>query len=184
MHEPPDLKPIIDAVSRAIVEAYRKGIADGTEMALNGILAAVNAKVEAIAASAGKPTLLGGGMPPTLETKREAAKPEPTNREDVADSFTPVRQRAPRGLIDEVLEDVLAFAPGLSLAAIERAVLEEEPRIARRSVFNRLRLHEQNSGRYQRVNGHWYRKQDVPKQPNMFQEAAEESAFADEGAFT
>jgi hypothetical protein len=70
--------------------------------------------------------------------------------------------RAPRGALDHILEVVLAASPGMATPDVETAVLERDPRIAIKSVYNRLRHYEKIGRRFRRQNSLWYRIADIP----------------------
>lgn len=70
--------------------------------------------------------------------------------------------RAPRGLVDDVLEHVLSDRPGMSQEEVEAAVAEVDDRIAPKSVYNKLRWWEKKGQRFRRHRGRWYRIEDIP----------------------
>lgn len=70
--------------------------------------------------------------------------------------------RAPKGLLDEVLDKVLRESPGLSQDEVEQRVLTADSRIAAKSVYNKLRHYEKTGRKYRRKDGLWYRIADLP----------------------
>lgn len=85
---------------------------------------------------------------------------EPSAREQTLPTDAP--SRAPRGALDEVLERVLADHPGMTTPEVEVAVLSADPRIAIKSVYNRLRHWEKSGRRFRRSGQRWYRIKDFP----------------------
>lgn len=70
--------------------------------------------------------------------------------------------RAPRGLVDDVLEQVLRERPGMTQEEVEAAVVAVDDRIAPKSVYNKLRSWEKQERRFRRHLGKWYRIADLP----------------------
>jgi hypothetical protein len=68
------------------------------------------------------------------------------------------RPRAPRGRLDEILADVVPKNPGLTVEQLEDLILSIDPRIARKSVYNRLRHHESTTSEYARIDMRWYHR--------------------------
>ena len=71
-------------------------------------------------------------------------------------------KRAPKGLVDDVLLQVLAERPGMTQEEVEDAVVAVDDRIAKKSVYNKLRWWEKQGQRFGRLSGRWYRLEDLP----------------------
>lgn len=80
----------------------------------------------------------------------------------VATGIAEVARRAPKGLVDDVLEMVLKASPGLTQEQVETAVVAMDHRIAVKSVYNKLRAWERQNRRFRRHKGLWYRIADIP----------------------
>jgi hypothetical protein len=150
----PDLAALTAEVQKLIDDAFQRGLQEGAERARKSILAAAD-----VAFQSGGPTILGD--PHGFAAVRWTAPGLP-HKPCAPDLFTPPRSRAPKGLIDEILERVLGLCPGMTIAEVEKAVVNEDARIAAKSVFNRLRHLEKHTGEFKRVEKRWYRREDVP----------------------
>jgi hypothetical protein len=182
MPPPPDLEALITELRRVVLDAYNSGIADGRDMMLQSIMHVANnppaAPISATPTPAA-PTAAAESAPaaPNPAPEPPATEPAPAPPKAEAPSVPkrrarpvpiPVRGpeprgRAPKGLLDDVLDDVLAERPGMVIKDLKKTVLDRDPRIAVRSVYNRLRLLERETGRFRRVDMRWYRAGDVPK---------------------
>jgi len=70
--------------------------------------------------------------------------------------------RAPRGLVDNLLEEVLAERPGMTISEVEAAIAERDSRVALKSIYNTLRRWEKQGKRFRRKDHVWYRIKDLP----------------------
>lgn len=68
------------------------------------------------------------------------------------------RRRAPRGLIPSLIKQVLSETPGQKLKQIEDRVIELDGRVARRSIYGELTLHE----------GRFYRREGGPRESRWY----------------
>ena len=129
----------ISDLEQAVIALLRQAHARGEESALARIVEA---------ARGGKainvPPIGGGPKPP--------------------DNYVGPSRRAPKGSLDPLLEDILQASPGLTTNQIEHIVHERDPRIAIKSIYNRLRHCERNNEKFQRQGGKWYLRPPVAPQ--------------------
>lgn len=143
---------LIDPLKSAIDDAFAQGRTEGRDEGYAEGYAAAIAQMVA--------TVEGLGAR-TLTDRNDAAHavnggaPEP--KEEVAPAA-----RAPRGALDPILDTILAEGPGMTTQEVEAKVAALDPRIAIRSVYNRLRFHEKSGRRFRRRDGQWYRVSDLP----------------------
>lgn len=144
MVTPVDIGEIASQAEGLVRAAYERGFADGGRHMRESILAAVSASSAATV---------------TDLTERPHEPPEPSPVFDYAGGYPAAdgsRTRAPRGLIDEVLDRAVSERPGLQIRELEREVLRLEPRIGVKSIYNRLRHLEMHGRKFRRVNDRWY----------------------------
>jgi hypothetical protein len=148
---PINLDHLLLPIRTAIDEAYEEGYSHGYTAAVSKLVASV----EAMAPTAVKPNGQG---------EREATESVDTDKADDLSAYrsNAPQPRAPRGALDEILERVLAEKPGMTTQEIEAAVAHDDPRIAIKSVYNRLRHFEKTGRRFRRHNSRWYRVGDIP----------------------
>lgn len=131
----------ISDLEQAMIALLRQAHARGEESALARIVEAARGG-KAISLS---PQVTGGPKPP--------------------DNYVGPSRRAPKGSLDPLLEEILQATPGLTTSQIEHAVHERDPRIAIKSIYNRLRHCERNNEKFQRQSGKWFLRQTVPPAP-------------------
>jgi hypothetical protein len=136
------LSDLHDTVRTAIDDAYRRGFEDGQRTLTHAFAAFASQHVKSPQGS-----FLGNIFADARATPEAAA--------DAAEA----RERAPRGLLDKILDEVLAPGRRLTIDEVEREVLGRDPRIALKSVYNRLRHYEKTDGSFRRVGGRWQRRE-------------------------
>jgi hypothetical protein len=146
------LTPAFGALRSAVRAAYKAGSDAGSQALINTLLE-----------SAAR--LFGDGTAENDDVLKDVPVPvdpeqEPEDESD--DGNEAATRRAPKGLVDDVLQQVLADRPGMSQDEVEDAVVTVDPRIAKKSVYNKLRWWEKQGRRYRRHEGRWYRIADLP----------------------
>ncbi|HVX57562.1 MAG TPA: hypothetical protein VHA37_07565 [Candidatus Saccharimonadales bacterium] len=125
----PDIDDLVEALKERLTQAYERGFKAGAEAMRLSIMAAAERAPLTPAPS------------PEPESVRES-RIEPTTR-----------TRAPRGRVQEVLEQVLSPDYGLSLSRIKEEVVQIDGRISPKSVYNVLNLNDKK--RYVREGDFW-----------------------------
>lgn len=149
-----NIKDLEEAMLALLRQAYDRG----SEEALDRVLAAArNGK----AVSAAPPSADPERVPDLIGIRDEA----------------PVR-RAPKGALDPLLDEILRERPGLTTGEVENAVRDRDPRIAIKSVYNRLRHCERLNEKFQRQDGKWFIR--VPPPPAVPPMPQNTGAFDDE----
>ena len=143
------LQPVFDALRAAMREGARRAYEAGSRATVQAILQNATA-------------LLPGGATSPDERLSEVAKPIAYEDQARIDIGGEVARRAPKGLVDEVLDLVLQKQPGMTQEQVDAAVLEVDSRIAAKSVYNKLRAWEKMGRRFRRHRGLWYRVADIP----------------------
>lgn len=146
-----NLDELVLPIRTAVDDAYEQGYSDGFAAAVLKLVASV----EAMAPTAVKPNGRG---------EREVAESVDTDKAEDLSAYrsNAPQPRAPRGALDEILEEALKSKPGMTTQEIEAVVAHNDPRIAIKSVYNRLRHFEKNGRRFRRHNSRWYRVGDIP----------------------
>lgn len=148
------LQPVFDALRSAMREASSRGYAAGSQAAVQAILHNATALLPV------QPSLIGGR---SADYAKPAADVIQSSHIAMSDSVeAEVVRRAPRGLVDEILDQVLRAKPGMTQEEVESAVGEVDSRVAIKSVYNKLRAWEKQGRRFRRHRGLWYRIQDIP----------------------
>lgn len=134
------IAPLIEAIQRAMEQVKATSFAAGRDAALAAVMSSVQ-QITPAASVAAEPT------------------PPPS---DNGEQQEPAR-RAPRGLVDVVLEDVLKASPGMTQSEVEDAVVAVDDRISRKTVYNTLRRYENSGRKFRRDKRQlWYRVGDLP----------------------
>lgn len=120
---PDELKEITDNVITLLTRAYERGYADGAENMRSTIMRAAGVMDS-------QPPL----APVAISVKHT----------------TETQKRAPKGLLTQVVTQVLRETPGLTLTEIEARAVSRDDRISSRSIGNELR----------RLEGSHYRRED------------------------
>ena len=140
----------LEPMRAALRTAYAAGFADGRQAALDTIFANVQALVPLDDPVRMRPTLISEAIGTANGT---------SDVKGVGEALP----RAPRGLIDDVLEAVLQAKPGMTLEEVEAAVVAADDRIAPKSVYNKLRHWEKQNRKFRRARDQrWYRIGDIP----------------------
>jgi hypothetical protein len=122
---------LIEGLQSRVEEAYQRGVAAGRQIEREALLA-----------------YLQNGEPGSQSAEAEEAGGWSALASD------PKRTKAPRGLINTVLRDILTESPGMPLPQVEEAVTAREPRIAKKTVYNHLNANRDTLYRY--TDGRWY----------------------------
>lgn len=148
------LQPVFDAIRSAMREVSSRSYAAGSQAALQAILHNATALLPV------QPSLIGGRSADYAKPAAEVVQSGHVVMSDTAEAE--VVRRAPRGLVDEILDQVLRTKPGMTQEEVEAAVGEADSRVAIKSVYNKLRAWEKQGRRFRRHRGLWYRIEDIP----------------------
>ena len=151
------ISDLLHGMKAALEAAYQRGFEAGGEAMRQTILAATASPVS-LRVFGG-----GGNVPPAVIAEQRARLRENTA---FAGGELPVvrqpSQRAPRGLVSDVIRTVLRESPGLSISEIEERALRLAPDVSSKSVGNELRRREGDAyvreGKYK-----WYLKDQEPQ---------------------
>ena len=161
------ISDLTEQVAAAIASAYERGVNDGKAQMRDSILAAVSSPT----ADSVEPA-----EPPQQE---RPARPHhaPFGPDGMFGAYEgDGRVRAPRGVIDDVLYTALERYPGATTQQLEQVVASLDPRIAKKSIYNRLRYYERLGERFKRTGGRWYLISHSPLIGSPRGEASDHSA--------
>ena len=148
------LKPVVEAMRAAARDIFSHGHNVGSQAAVQAILHNATALLPSV------PSLISSGRPIDFAQSTAVETMLGVSMTDTAEAE--VVRRAPKGLVDEVLEHVLREKPGMTQEQVEAAVVALDDRIAVKSVYNKLRAWEKQGRRFRRHRGLWYRIKDIP----------------------
>lgn len=137
-----DINELIEGLRRHGELEYQRGVEEGRRLERSLMLAYL---------SEATPPAQVASSPSAVLPSTEAA----TVSEERSD-----RRKAPKGLIETITKRILNEHPGLRLSDLEVVVLDADPRIAKKSVYNHLNANRETL--YRHENGHWYLRESAP----------------------